>query len=60
LYSKDTGGFTISGVYVKVTARPGNGPTDFKTPKIYIKGEKNENGACGIECFRSRGHGRVV
>jgi len=27
---------------------------------VSIKGEKNENGACGIECFRSRGHGLMV
>ena len=52
--------FTIWGVYVKVIAYPGNEPTFSKTLKTFIKGEQNEDGACGIECFRSRGYGRMV
>jgi hypothetical protein len=53
-------GFTILGIYVKVTAHTEDERTDFETLEIFIKGEKNENGACSIECFRSRGHGRMV
>jgi len=52
--------FTIWRVYVKVIACLGNEPTFSKTLKTFIKGEQNEDGACGIECFRSCRHGRMV